>query len=247
MTSPKLLRIAVFYLIALVFAYFFRYAQPEWYDTLDLPAGLTIVRNLLSALGPWLGAFLVTILLRPERKVSLFGSGRLPSLIMIAVPVVVFTLFGASNSDGLNEYYYGLIVGLLMAVYCLFEESGWRGYLQDELRGMNPFLRYVVIGVMWYAWHLTLADYLSHTDWSQLGNWPGGGTHQIAHGRRLLSHDWQPGGSLEPSQELLHFQRADVDFGDLCRDLDRDTNDVGEAWQASHRCSLRLRRCARND
>jgi len=155
MTSPKLLRIAVFYLIALVFAYFFRYAQPEWYDTLDLPAGLTIVRNLLSALGPWLGAFLVTILLRPERKVSLFGSGRLPSLIMIAVPVVVFTLFGASNSDGLNEYYYGLIVGLLMAVYCLFEESGWRGYLQDELRGMNPFLRYVVIGVMWYAWHLT--------------------------------------------------------------------------------------------
>jgi membrane protease YdiL (CAAX protease family) len=35
------------------------------------------------------------------------------------------------------------------------EETGWRGYLQQELKSIRPLLRYIIIGSIWYLWHLS--------------------------------------------------------------------------------------------
>ena len=41
------------------------------------------------------------------------------------------------------------------------EEYAWRGYLQQELGGLHHMLKYVVIGALWYFWHLS---FLENTD-----------------------------------------------------------------------------------
>lgn len=151
----KLFRVAVFYAIAVAFAYVFRIAEPEWYDDFHLPAGLWTVKYLFAALGPILGAFLVTRLFSVERRTTTLGTRRFKSVGMALVPVILFTIFGASSGEGLNEYYFGLVLGILMVVYCFFEEAGWRGYLQDELRGLPQAVRFPLVGLLWYAWHLS--------------------------------------------------------------------------------------------
>ena len=37
----------------------------------------------------------------------------------------------------------------------LGEELGWRGFLQDALRPLTPYKKYIIIGVMWELWHFT--------------------------------------------------------------------------------------------
>ena len=39
--------------------------------------------------------------------------------------------------------------------YGFGEELGWRGFLQDALRLLPQVRRYLAIGVLWGAWHLT--------------------------------------------------------------------------------------------
>ncbi|WP_317167132.1 CPBP family intramembrane glutamic endopeptidase [Winogradskyella wichelsiae] len=40
-------------------------------------------------------------------------------------------------------------------LYCIMEEYGWRGYLQEELKTLKPWKKYLLIGTIWYLWHLT--------------------------------------------------------------------------------------------
>ena len=35
------------------------------------------------------------------------------------------------------------------------EEYGWRGYLQEEFKTLKPWKKYLLIGFIWYLWHLT--------------------------------------------------------------------------------------------
>ena len=35
------------------------------------------------------------------------------------------------------------------------EEWGWRGYLQEELKNLKIWLKYLIIGFVWYIWHLS--------------------------------------------------------------------------------------------
>jgi membrane protease YdiL (CAAX protease family) len=59
---------------------------------------------------------------------------------MIALPILLFTIFGANNNLDLNRHYYGFIIGLSLALYGICEEYGWRGYLQNELIHLIPSL-----------------------------------------------------------------------------------------------------------
>jgi len=47
----------------------------------------------------------------------------------------------------------GVIISAL--IYCILEEYGWRGYLQEELKSLKAWQKYFIIGFMWYLWHLT--------------------------------------------------------------------------------------------
>lgn len=61
----------------------------------------------------------------------------------------------------MDSHFYGLIAVLGTLVYCIMEEYGWRGYLQEELKSFNPRLKYLIVGTEWYLWHLS---FLTTTD-----------------------------------------------------------------------------------
>ncbi|MBK9146582.1 MAG: CPBP family intramembrane metalloprotease [Flavobacteriales bacterium] len=157
--QPALLRIAVFFGIALVCSWYFRIHGPTWYTALTLPAGLTSLKHLLEGVGPLLGALVVLTLFQPPGRVTLFGSSRRWSLLMAVVPVVLFAMVGVDDPAGQQDsHVHGAIIGMVSMGYVLFEEFGWRGYLLDEVRGMGIggiWVRALIVGLLWYAWHLT--------------------------------------------------------------------------------------------
>lgn len=158
-TRPALFRIALFFGIAASLSWYFRVHVPSWFNALEFPLGLTPLKYLLEGIGPLLGALAVLMLFRPPRPVTLFGSSRKWSLLMAALPIGLFAVIGIEDPEAiLDRHLHGAIIGLVSMGYVVFEEFGWRGYLLDEVRGMGVggiWVRALIIGVLWYAWHLT--------------------------------------------------------------------------------------------
>ena len=150
------IRIAIYYSIAITLSFLFRLELFDWNSKWTLPFGLTtIIKSLLEASGPFLGALLVLKIAKIKSQITLFGTQVIKSNLMIALPILLFTIFGANNNLNLNRHYYGFIIGLSIALYGVMEEYGWRGFLQNELIKLKPFQKSLIIGVLWYAWHLT--------------------------------------------------------------------------------------------
>ncbi|MDB5722948.1 MAG: abortive infection protein [Alphaproteobacteria bacterium] len=155
------IRIAIFYAVALSFSYLARF----WWHTSDpsdpTHGPLAMYLHVVSALGPFLGAWLVWILFRPEARLSYAGTSLPISLSMLAVPAAVFGAMGVDNAYGLNPHLFGVHLGIWIALYAILEETGWRGYLQQEFRDRPALLRYVIVGLFWYAWHFSFL--IGHT------------------------------------------------------------------------------------
>jgi len=47
---------------------------------------------------------------------------------------------GVQNKYGINTHLYGLIAAFGSFIYCIMEEYGWRGYLQEEFRFLQPVI-----------------------------------------------------------------------------------------------------------
>lgn len=77
-----------------------------------------------------------------------------------------FAVIGATNPEGLNANYWGLLIAIEAVLWVILEEYGWRGYLFDELADIKPIYKYLIIGVLWYAWHLWFLNYASYPDLS---------------------------------------------------------------------------------
>ena len=56
---PALLRVALFFGIALALSWYFRVHVPAWFKALELPLGLTQLKYLLEGIAPLLGALAV--------------------------------------------------------------------------------------------------------------------------------------------------------------------------------------------
>ncbi|MEQ9593656.1 MAG: CPBP family intramembrane glutamic endopeptidase [Cyclobacteriaceae bacterium] len=153
------IRIGIFLAMAIVISNIFRFDLFQLRDELSLlPAWLFVLANvLLEGSGVFLGAIVGLSMLRKEKvvTVSLCGTSAKKCALMLAIPVILLTGFGVENTFTLNSNLYGLIAVLGSLIYCLMEELGWRGYLQEELRFLPPRQKYVTIGVVWYLWHLT--------------------------------------------------------------------------------------------
>lgn len=151
----KWIRIALYYAIALAFSFL---ARIYWRtsDLADARLGTWgLYRHLFSGIGPFVGAIVIWSVFRPERRMS-FGGTFLPmGIAMLAVPAVVLGVFGVTNAFGTDVHVFGVQIGIWIALYAVLEETGWRGYLQSEFSGWPALLRYAIVGVFWYAWHLT--------------------------------------------------------------------------------------------
>lgn len=153
--KKTILHIFIYFLIAASISFTLRVILPDWYTNFNLPYGLSGLKSLLQGMGPFLGALIVTRLFKVKRQTTLWGKYKTVALISIFVPAIILAIIGLDTGEGFNTHYYGLMMGLLIIVYAILEESGWRGYLQDELKNVKPLLKYVIIGTLWYVWHFS--------------------------------------------------------------------------------------------
>jgi uncharacterized protein len=149
------IRVSIYYLIALAFS---ALSRLYWHTSDPAAAGdgpWGLYRHLISGLGPLVGAITVWTVFRPERRMSLGGTFPAMGWAMMAVPAAVMAALGIANPFGIDPHLFGIHVGIWVAVYALLEETGWRGYLQDEFRHRPALLRYLIVGLFWYGWHFS--------------------------------------------------------------------------------------------
>lgn len=133
---------------------------------LALPArvgGLRIDNSLLVGAGPLLGGLVASALRGGPGPGALFASLLGPSrwLIVAALlaPVATAALFGL---PGAGSGLPGLLFAASVVLYCVGEELGWRGWLQQALAGLQPVRAALLTALLWYGWHWTfLAPTLS--------------------------------------------------------------------------------------
>ena len=180
MTKKTIIRILIFYTLGITLSNVFRFdllhlnKMQEPLSILEL-----LLTSPLEASGRLVGALISIYLLKKERNLqySLFGTSRKWSLIMLIIPVILLGVFGIENENSVNTHYYGVIGGVSTLIYCFCEEIGWRGYLQDELGSIKEWQRVLLIGFLWYFWHLSFIlnqNFIDNTyflGWMIFGSW----------------------------------------------------------------------------
>ena len=152
-------RVLLFLIVATAISNVFRFDVFNLKPALEqLPNWIAILTTvLLEGSGVIIAAFFAISWLKKHRKteMSLFGTSRSKSLIMAVIPIAILTIMGVNNEYDMDTHLYGFIAIVGTLIYCIMEEYGWRGYLQEELTSLKPWQKYVLIGFVWYFWHLT--------------------------------------------------------------------------------------------
>lgn len=100
-----------------------------------------------QGVGPCIGAIVAVLLFKRKFYCSITGTSVTKSLLSVAIPfVIVFFLH--------RELSY-VLLGFVF--YSFLEEVGWRGYLQGELGDMKPFTQAILIGTLWFLWHVNIS------------------------------------------------------------------------------------------
>jgi len=117
------------------------------------------VAVLLIGTGPVLAALIAwKVFGRQNRSFTLLGTWPRGALIIASLPAVVFSVFGYENDFGMNPHLAGGLIGGLLFLYALGEETGWRGFMHDALAPRLFWLRALMITPVWLVWHIWLAE-----------------------------------------------------------------------------------------
>ena len=173
-TAPTWKLVTVFYLIACGFSWV------AWLPLILGPDGLKVLRTAVSlpvfisagTLGPLLACFTVY---RWEtgnwRAVHLIPSKAfqwiwllLAPLIIVFTRVFVFSALFTKGGPAAWHWHIGALIGIWIPMLNynlfggpLFEEFGWRGFLQSRLQRKLPtWIAAVLTGTLWATWHLPL-------------------------------------------------------------------------------------------
>ena len=144
-----------------------------------LPFWITLFFSPMEAIGVLIGSLLTIYLLKKVQpvEISMFGTSVKWSIIMSIIPLVLMAVIGINNTKDVNAHFYGLLASISTFIYCYFEEIGWRGYLEEELKGFSSWKKIVIIAVLWYVWHLSflqnhdIVANLKFFSWLLLGSW----------------------------------------------------------------------------
>jgi membrane protease YdiL (CAAX protease family) len=139
--------------------------------------------HLPGLLGPAIAAFVVTVLgqgwtgarelaARLVRwRIGWWWLVALSPALMLGISVVVRLIIGEpvpplaayGEINGFPTWGVLPVVGLLVVVNGLGEETGWRGFLQPALQQrMRPLLAMLVVAVIWAGWHAPLFAVLTN-------------------------------------------------------------------------------------
>lgn len=138
---------------------------------IDISPSLPVF-SCIATLGPFLACFITyRIEFGSWRAVRLWPPLRWPWLWLVFGPCLVllsfFAIFPALISRGAPaswRWHPAVLMGLWIPMFNynllggpLFEEFGWRGFLQNRLQQvMRPWVAAIAVGTMWAAWHLPL-------------------------------------------------------------------------------------------
>jgi membrane protease YdiL (CAAX protease family) len=173
--SPKLFRsIALYYAIAIGWAWLLWTPIVLGADGLKvLPISPSLpILTCIATLGPTLGCLIAhrvetgnwkAIRLLPVSKVRWAWVLLGPALVLMCT-FVVFPAFISSGSPTQWRWHPSVLTGLWLPMFNynlsggpLFEEPGWRGFLQPHLEQvMRPWVAAICVGVMWAVWHTPL-------------------------------------------------------------------------------------------
>ncbi len=180
-------RLLLFLVIGFVVSNIFRFDIFKLNKNLEenLSYNYLVLEGILEGSGILIAGLVGLFLLKKQRNVtmSFFGTSKFKSLLMASIPTILLIVFGVQNKYGINAHLFGIIAALGSFIYCIMEEYGWRGYLQEEFQFLKPITKFLSIGLIWYAWHLsflteaTLVDNLFFLGTLILGSW---GIGQIA-------------------------------------------------------------------
>ena len=166
--------VAIYYLIACGWAWLAWSPVVLGTDGLKLlPITASLpVFSCIATLGPFFGGFIAYRLEYGNwRAVRLLPASRLRSIWLLLGPMLIllamFVFFPALISRGGPGTWHwkaSALLGLWVPMFNynllggpLFEEFGWRGFLQTRLqREVAPWLAAICVGFMWAAWHLPL-------------------------------------------------------------------------------------------
>ena len=168
MKNNNFKRVLIFYTIAIIFSNIFRFdlfGLNSHLKQLSVPLSLTL-RVILEGSGVLIGALIALYLFKKSNKpnISFFGESKHKTLFMSSIPLFLIIIIGVDNNYDVNPHLYGVLVSFVTLLYCIMEEYGWRGYLQEEFRGMKIWSKYLFIGILWYLWHLSFLQETSLTD-----------------------------------------------------------------------------------
>lgn len=145
-----------FYFLALILAYPFNAFLTEdlhhkltegtiFYKSTFLPAGLaTLIVGVLA----------LRIDKTVIKEVTFLGQYRIKNIIISLVPMIVFSISGLQNDNNLNPNLFGFLISLIFLIYAFTEEIFWRGYLINALRPLGRFKNYLLLGLLWWFWHI---------------------------------------------------------------------------------------------
>ncbi len=148
------LAVSVFYVTAILLRYLTNKTQ--------VLSGIdnTFIKVILQAIGPTIGALVAFRLFQIKSVMSLKGDFKnflVPLAVYWLLPVVLIettAYFSTSTSPRIAVF--------TILVYGLFEEIGWRGFLQQALVSLPKFIRITLITVLWFVWHLNFEMSISN-------------------------------------------------------------------------------------
>ena len=139
--------IFIFFTIAISLRYYISIVKPNFLQNINMYLNI-----LLQGIGPLIGGLFVVKVLKRPNFLKIFGLDFFKTIIIVAIPLVLFSLIGIIKT-GTPYFNAPKYVGIII-LYALFEEYGWRGYLQSELKETKRFYKYLIITILWFVWHL---------------------------------------------------------------------------------------------
>lgn len=146
-STKRITAITIFYIIAIGLRYYITEIKPSFFTNSNL-----YINILLQGIGPLLGGLFVIKVLKRPNQLKLLEIGILKTILAISIPIVLFSLVGILNTG--VPYFNAPKYIAIIIVYALFEEYGWRNYLQSELIELNKIIKCLIITILWFVWHL---------------------------------------------------------------------------------------------
>jgi len=89
----------------------------------------------------------------------------MPTLMGLTTLIGAMTSISSVSGFAMGRYLQTALTALpIFFIFAIFEEVGWRGYLAPKLDslGINRFVAYIIVAVVWGSWHL---PYIRELTW----------------------------------------------------------------------------------